>query len=208
MSGISPGAGVAFNRASALRRANTGTAHVSGAKSTSALLNRAKSTNGVPISRTGGALTRTIDGNGVAGNGRTYGGPDYGYADVDSHSLIGEHEEEEEIDDREWGLEKGMELFEVSAKDDLGVYLCSFVPLLSLAYHDAIISTKGVQTLFDSLIGAIIEKKDAIEQENEMKKRDSVFLSSLPAWDAQAEEEEAREKAASSRTGGWSCCQT
>lgn len=121
MSGISPGAGVAFNRASALRRANTGTAHVSGAKSTSALLNRAKSTNGVPISRTGGALTRAIDGNGVVGNGRTYGGPDYGYADVDSHSLIGEHEEEEETDDREWGLEKGMELFEVSAKDDLGV---------------------------------------------------------------------------------------
>lgn len=86
--------------------------------------------------------------------------------------------------------------------------LCFFVPLLSLAYHDAITSTSGVQTLFDSLIGAIIEKKDAIEQENEMKKRDSVFLSSPPAWDAQAEEEEAREKAASSRAGGWSCCQT
>lgn len=78
-----------------------------------------------------------------------------------------------------------MELFEVSAKDDL-----------------------GIQGLFDSLISAIILRKDTIEQENELKKRDSVFLSSVnsPAWTAQAEEEEAREKAAASSAGGWSCC--
>jgi len=28
--------------------------------------------------------------------------------------------DEDEADEREWGLEKGMELFEVSAKDDSG----------------------------------------------------------------------------------------
>lgn len=64
----------------------------------------------------------------------------------------------------------------------------------------------GIQNLFDNLISAIISKKDSIERENEMKKRDSVFLTSIPAptWSAQAEEEEAREKARS--TGSWSCC--
>jgi hypothetical protein len=66
----------------------------------------------------------------------------------------------------------------------------------------------GIQSLFDSLISAIILRKDIIEQENELKKRDSVFLSSVstPTWTAQAEEEEAREKAATSSKGGWSCC--
>ncbi|KAL4081998.1 P-loop containing nucleoside triphosphate hydrolase protein [Scleroderma yunnanense] len=100
-------------------------------------------------------------------------------ADNSSNSLI----EDEDVEDEEWGLDKGMELFEVSAKDDL-----------------------GIQSLFDSLIAAIIERRDTIEHENELKKRDSVFLSSTstPAWTAQAEEEEAREKARAS--GGWSCC--
>ncbi|KAJ7781587.1 P-loop containing nucleoside triphosphate hydrolase protein [Mycena metata] len=91
-------------------------------------------------------------------------------------------------DEREWGLSKGMELFEVSAKDDL-----------------------GIQNLFDHLIAAIIVRKDRIEQENELKKRDSVFLTAVPtpAWAAQAEEEEAREKAERERSarGSWtSCC--
>jgi hypothetical protein len=68
----------------------------------------------------------------------------------------------------------------------------------------------GIQGLFDSLISAIILKKDSIEQENELKKRDSVFLTSVstPAWSAQAEEEEAREKAVASPAGGWICCST
>lgn len=101
-------------------------------------------------------------------------------ADNSSNSLV---EEDDLEDDQEWGLERGMELFEVSAKDDL-----------------------GIQSLFDSLIAAIIERRDTIEHENELKKRDSVFLSSsnTPTWSAQAEEEEAREKARAS--GGWSCC--
>lgn len=101
--------------------------------------------------------------------------------DNSSNSI--EEAEEDEEDDREWGLSKGMELFEVSAKDDI-----------------------GIQNLFEHLISAIITRKDSIEQENELKKRDSVFLSSVstPAWSAQADEEEAREKA--QRSGSWSCC--
>ncbi|KAJ7774192.1 P-loop containing nucleoside triphosphate hydrolase protein, partial [Mycena maculata] len=97
-----------------------------------------------------------------------------------------EHVVEDEEEEREWGLSKGMELFEVSAKDDL-----------------------GIQNLFDHLISAIIVRKDRIEAENELKKRDSVFLTSVaaPAWSAQAEEEEAREKAERERSArGWSCC--
>jgi hypothetical protein len=108
-------------------------------------------------------------------------------------------------DETEWGLSKGMELFEVSAKDDFG--------MLSLRTSDGIDAypghaiLTGIQTLFDHLITAIIERKDRIEQENELKKRDSVFLSAVPTptWSAQAEEEEAREKAERA-AGGWSCC--
>ncbi|KAI0729401.1 P-loop containing nucleoside triphosphate hydrolase protein [Fomitopsis betulina] len=107
-------------------------------------------------------------------------------ADGSSNSM---DEEEEETDDAsEWGLNKGMELFEVSAKDDT-----------------------GIRQLFDSLIGAIIARKDRIEEENEMKKRDSVYLYSptTPMWAAQAEAEEAREKAAQQTAGSsWSCCST
>ncbi|KAG6378429.1 P-loop containing nucleoside triphosphate hydrolase protein [Boletus reticuloceps] len=101
-------------------------------------------------------------------------------AESSSNSL----DEDEAEDGQEWGLHQGMELFEVSAKDNL-----------------------GIQALFDSLIGAIIDRKDIIERENELRKRDSVLLTSpsTPTWAAQAEEEEAREKARSS-SGGWSCC--
>ncbi|KAG5735687.1 Ras-like GTP-binding protein RYL2 [Termitomyces sp. T112] len=96
----------------------------------------------------------------------------------DEHALVFESEEQE------WGLSKGMELFEVSAKDDT-----------------------GIKDLFDHLISAIILKKDLIEKENDLRKRDSVLLSdvSSPVWAAQADEEEARVKAAKS-SGSWSCC--
>ncbi|KAL1743924.1 P-loop containing nucleoside triphosphate hydrolase protein [Schizophyllum fasciatum] len=90
----------------------------------------------------------------------------------------------EERDEPEWGLTQGMQLFEVSAKDDT-----------------------GIEQLFESLIGAIIRKKDSIERENDLKKRDSVCLTSTaPAWSAQADAEEAREKSVQS-SGRWgSCC--
>ncbi|KAJ3880604.1 P-loop containing nucleoside triphosphate hydrolase protein [Lentinula edodes] len=117
--------------------------------------------------------------------GSHFGFQNGGYNELhDSCSNSIEEEEEGQQDEQEWGLTKEMELFEVSAKDDLGIY-----------------------TLFDHLITAIIQRKDVIEKENEMKKRDSVFLSSVatPTWSAQAEEEEARQKAKNSSTG-WSCC--
>jgi hypothetical protein len=41
--------------------------------------------------------------------------------ELDSGSGADEYEDDE-LDDREWGLEKGMELFEVSAKDDTGMF--------------------------------------------------------------------------------------
>ncbi|KAI5124804.1 hypothetical protein M0805_005436 [Coniferiporia weirii] len=103
--------------------------------------------------------------------------------DGSSNSLPEEEEDDDGGDDREWGLEKGMSLFEVSAKDDC-----------------------GVKNLFDTLISAIIQRKDAIEKENELKKRDSVMLTPVPtpAWAAQADEEE---KALLGRGSSWSCCQ-
>ncbi|KAI6047047.1 P-loop containing nucleoside triphosphate hydrolase protein [Pisolithus marmoratus] len=108
-----------------------------------------------------------------------YGGNWNDTTETSSNSLL---EDEEFEDDQEWGLQKGMELFEVSAKDDL-----------------------GIQSLFDSLIAAIIERRDVIDHENELKKRDSVFLSpmSTPTCNGQGEEE-TLEKARVS--GGWSCC--
>lgn len=63
----------------------------------------------------------------------------------------------------------------------------------------------GVQQLFDSLLGAIIKRKDAIEADNELKKRDSVYLTptTTPVWAAQADAEEARQKA---KASSWGCC--
>ncbi|KZT71604.1 ras-domain-containing protein [Daedalea quercina L-15889] len=113
-----------------------------------------------------------------------------GWSQVADGSSSGMDEEEEETDDaseQEWGLNKGMELFEVSAKDDT-----------------------GIQQLFDSLMGAIIARKDRIEEENELKKRDSVYLASptTPMWAAQADAEEAREKAQQTAGTSWNCCST
>lgn len=118
--------------------------------------------------------------------GYGYGGGGWHDFPTESHSTFNAEEEEEEVDDQEWGLDKGMELFEVSAKDDL-----------------------GIRHLFDTLIQAIIARKDSIEQENEIKKRESVFLTdNTPAWAAQADAEEAREKARQAVGMSWNCCQT
>ncbi|KAJ7591397.1 P-loop containing nucleoside triphosphate hydrolase protein [Mycena floridula] len=121
--------------------------------------------------------------------GSHFGGKAGGWNELGDNSSNSINEDEEvdavEDDEREWGLSKGMELFEVSAKDDL-----------------------GIQALFDHLISAIILRKDKIEQENELKKRDSVYLPAIPTpgWSAQAEEQEAREKAEQTTRNGWSCC--
>ena len=50
----------------------------------------------------------------------------------------------------------------------------------------------GIPELFDSLIQAIVLRKDDLDQENATAKRDSIFLAPAPAWAAQADEEEAR----------------
>lgn len=120
-----------------------------------------------------------------------------------SSNSLPEDDEADTGEDQEWGLHKGMELFEVSAKDDFGE-CCA-----TIASHCAN-SRSGIQNLFDSLIDAIIQKKDKIEQENEIKRRDSVLLSSsaTPVWAAQADQEEAREKARAATGTSWSCCQT
>ena len=46
-----------------------------------------------------------------------------GYDNLDNSSNSIEEEEESPEEDWEWGLSKGMELFEVSAKDDLGKFI-------------------------------------------------------------------------------------
>jgi len=100
-----------------------------------------------------------------------------------------------------------MELFEVSAKDDIGTPVLAVLDrrrnltIFSLSLSLSL----GIQSLFDHLMSAIILRKDAIERENELRKRDSIVLSnvSAPTWSAQADEEEARQKAQQRST---SCC--
>ncbi|KAF8665779.1 hypothetical protein AX16_000226 [Volvariella volvacea WC 439] len=117
-----------------------------------------------------------------------YGG-DYKHAgwgeDTSSNSLNEDDEDDGDDDgeEYEWGLSKGMKLFEVSAKDDI-----------------------GIQQLFDNLIDAIILRKDRIEQENELKKRDSVFLASVSVPErTQGNAEETRHER-ERLAGSWSCC--
>lgn len=81
-----------------------------------------------------------------------------------------------------WGLEKDMKLFEVSAKDG-----------------------NGVKHLFDSLIGAIISKRNTT-REHEWSNRDSIVLTDVPTprWEVVANEEAARQRKATRST----CCQS
>ncbi|KAF8558982.1 ras-domain-containing protein [Imleria badia] len=148
-------------------------------------LKRCNTSSGLPRSRTttGINLNRSKTTTESSRSTQSRFGSTFGRWNETTESSSNSLDEDEAEDSQEWGLHQGMELFEVSAKDDL-----------------------GIQSLFDSLIGAIIERKDVIELENELRKRDSVLLTSpsTPTWAAQAEEEEAREKARS--TSGWSCC--
>jgi hypothetical protein len=92
----------------------------------------------------------------------------------------------------EWPLEKGMELFEVSAKDG-----------------------QGVDSLFDHLLANIIERRDTIQREKALRERNSVMLNS-PVHDtssssghssASLKAEQAVGGGGSTRSG-WSCCST
>jgi len=91
---------------------------------------------------------------------------------------------EEEPDDN-WALGKGIELYEVSSKDD-----------------------QGVQALFQHLIGSIIQRRDIIESERERRERNSVLLTE-PILSWQSGDQELRKNTnynATSSTNGWSCC--
>lgn len=145
--------------------------------------------------RTANSLTRSNTSSGSRTPQSSRLGSHFGFggggwdAQGDNSSNSIEEEDEYAVDadseEQEWGLSKGMELFEVSAKDNM-----------------------GIQSLFDHLISAIIVRKDAIEQENDFRKRDSVLLTSVctPIWSTQADEEEARQIAQQQRSGSWNCC--
>lgn len=126
-----------------------------------------------------------------------------------SSNSVPEEMEEDDSDGTEWGLEKGMSLFEVSAKDGGGAFPLLFRLRQSVSFILTIsffLLMLGVKQLFDELISEIMLRKDTIEKENEMKKRDSVMLSPTltPSWTAQAEQEEKAQLSASSNP--WSCC--
>ncbi|TFK73040.1 ras-domain-containing protein [Pluteus cervinus] len=160
------------NRSSGIQRSNT----------TSQL--RPRTAGSLAIARSNQSGARTPQSSRF---GSPYGAQTAGWNEGDTSSNSFNEDDEDGLDEdseeREWGLSKGMELFEVSAKDDI-----------------------GIKALFDHLISAIILRKDRIEEENELKKRDSVFLDSIspPSWSSQADAEEEREKQRSS--GSWSCC--
>lgn len=80
-------------------------------------------------SATTGSLTRSTTSTGTRTPQSSRFGSHFGHpvgrnenGDNSSNS-IEEADENEDEDEREWGLSKGMELFEVSAKDDLGKFL-------------------------------------------------------------------------------------
>ena len=89
--------------------------------------------------------------------------------------------------DDEWPLEKGMELFEVSAK-----------------------TGKGVDLLFDSLLANIIERRDAIRREKALRERNSVMLNSPIDTNSSSSHSLKSDRAASDglSRSGWSCCST
>ncbi|KAF9481983.1 hypothetical protein BDN70DRAFT_485050 [Pholiota conissans] len=149
-------------------------------------LQRSKTTSTQARPRATGSLSRsTTNSTGTRTPQSSRFGSHFGHGawnDHNDNSSNSIEEAEEDDDDSEWGLSKGMELFEVSAKDDT-----------------------GIQNLFEHLISAIIVRKDVIEKENELRKRDSVFLSSIntPSW-AEQPDDAAPEKA--QRSGSWNCC--
>ena len=108
---------------------------------------------------------------GVSGSGRSY--------DTDVFDDNTSLEDIEEI----YPLENGMEIFEVSSKDD-----------------------EGVQALFAHLIHNIIRRRNIIEKERLDRERDSVMLGGgAGRW---SEDDDDTVSATNHRRGGWSCCST
>jgi Ras family len=91
-------------------------------------------------------------------------------------------------DDEElYPLEKGMELFEVSAKDNA-----------------------GVQNLFAHMIDNIIRRRHLIESERVERERNSVVLKPMSSWGNDGDDTASRSSRdpmdAHHKNGGWSCC--
>jgi hypothetical protein len=78
-----------------------------------------------PRAKSGGALLQRANTTGVIPRSiQSPYGPSGGYSwneptESSSNSRLAE-DDDPDVDDQQWGLEKGMELFEVSAKDDTG----------------------------------------------------------------------------------------
>lgn len=90
-----------------MKRSNTSAFTRPRAKSGDLLLVRANST---------GAAARTAP----THFGSPLGYRNGGWNEIEDTSSNSINEDDEEEDDQEWGLHKGMELFEVSAKDAVG----------------------------------------------------------------------------------------
>lgn len=104
------------SRSSGLTRSSTSAAYTRPrAKSGGALLQRANTTGILPRS----IPTRYAGHPALLGHGYHDGG------DSSSNSHNEDDEDLYDVDSPEWGLEKGMELFEVSAKDDTGTLITS-----------------------------------------------------------------------------------
>lgn len=100
------------SRSSGLTRSTTSAAYTRPrAKSGGALLQRASTTGVLPRS------VQSRHGGSLGGYGP---GPWNERSSSSTNSHLEEDEDPDDADDTEWGLEKGMELFEVSAKDDTG----------------------------------------------------------------------------------------
>lgn len=112
------------SRSSGLTRSTTSAAYTRPrAKSGGALLQRASTTGMVPRSVQSRYMTHGPYGLGGSG-------------DSSSNSHLAEDDDRDDADEQQWGLEKGMELFEVSAKDDTGERLASFGLVLDLRDAD------------------------------------------------------------------------
>lgn len=96
------------SRSSALSRSTTATSYIRPRAKSGGLL--------LPRSNSSAATSRTNQ----SRFGSHFGVAAWNDQCDSSSNSFQEEEEEEEEDAQEWGLEKGMELFEVSAKDDVG----------------------------------------------------------------------------------------
>ena len=114
-----------LTRASEIRRSNT-TSTQPRIDTSASVLRRANSTNVALSPQRGRPHEKLIQ---ASRFGSHFGHHANSYVDTfdgSSNSLMEEDEEDDDSDDTEWGLERGMSLFEVSAKDDQGQLLYRF----------------------------------------------------------------------------------